>query len=109
MARLLKARGLDFDRTIRQMKGQARTALKAALPFLEPYRNLNNFELMGLDFLLDESGRSYLLEINENPSLCTNCSLLARVIGGVLDWTLKAVLEGSPGPSASPLFEWASL
>jgi tubulin--tyrosine ligase len=42
------------------------------------------FELMGLDFLVDELGRPWLLEVNTNPSLETSCNLLTRIIPEVL-------------------------
>ena len=38
------------------------------------------FEVWGLDFLVDEKGRPWLCEVNNNPSLEISSSLLSRII-----------------------------
>lgn len=39
-----------------------------------------SFEIFGLDFLVDENGKPWLIEANTNPCLDIGCTLLSRVI-----------------------------
>ena len=42
---------------------------------------LNQFELFGYDFMIDEDMKVYLIEVNTNPCLDTSpCPLLHRLI-----------------------------
>jgi tubulin monoglycylase TTLL3/8 len=47
---------------------------------LDPERKEHNFELFGLDFMLDESFNVFLIEVNTNPCLETSCPLLTKII-----------------------------
>ena len=40
----------------------------------------HNLEILGLDFMVDQKGKVYLIEINTNPDLTLSCSLLNRLI-----------------------------
>ena len=51
---------------------------------VDPRRNESNFEIFGLDFMVDRQIQPYLIEINSNPSLEINCPLLSRVIPSML-------------------------
>ena len=51
---------------------------------IDPHRNESNFEIFGLDFILDRNFQPYLIEINTNPSLEITCPLLSRVIPSML-------------------------
>ena len=44
-----------------------------------PYALENTFELFGLDFLLDGSGKVWLLEVNADPSLAVFGDRLRRI------------------------------
>lgn len=52
---------------------------------LDPDRKVNNFELFGLDFMLDERLHPWLLEINTNPCLELCCGVLSRLIPAMLE------------------------
>ena len=41
------------------------------------------FELYGLDFMVDEDMKVYLIEVNVNPCLAINCEALKEVVPGV--------------------------
>lgn len=43
--------------------------MHAAYYFVDPKRKLNNFEIFGLDIMVDESLKCYLIEVNTNPCL----------------------------------------
>ena len=66
------------------MKNIAADAIKATYLLLSPKRYENNFELFGLDFMLDEDMNLYLIEVNTNPCLETSCPLLTKVISGLI-------------------------
>ncbi|XP_022100588.1 probable beta-tubulin polyglutamylase isoform X2 [Acanthaster planci] len=54
---------------------------------------LGYFDLLGFDFLLDESMKVYLLEVNVNPALHTNCETLRNRLPPIVHETLDIVLE----------------
>lgn len=58
---------------------------------------LNCFELFGLDFIVDETGQVFLLEVNTGPGLEGHCmpTLSQRIVRD----TLNLLLDGSPCPS----------
>lgn len=51
------------------------------------------FDLFGLDFMVDTDLKVYLIEINVNPALHTNCEALKEVIPGVVEETLYVTIE----------------
>ena len=50
-------------------------SLKSKL-VLDPKRFENNFEIFGLDFMIDDRLKPWLIEVNTNPCLELNCALL---------------------------------
>lgn len=55
---------------------------------------VNQFELLGYDFMIDEDINVYLIEVNTNPCLDTSpCPLLQRLIPQVLDQTFKLAVD----------------
>ncbi|KAG8569161.1 hypothetical protein GDO81_014280 [Engystomops pustulosus] len=51
------------------------------------------FDLIGCDFLIDEDFKVWLLEMNCNPALHTNCEVLKDVIPSIVHETLDLALE----------------
>ncbi|NWR77097.1 TTL10 polyglycylase, partial [Centropus unirufus] len=45
---------------------------------------LGYFDLIGCDFLIDENFKVWLLEMNSNPALHTNCKVLKEIIPAVV-------------------------
>ncbi|NWH82829.1 TTL10 polyglycylase, partial [Piaya cayana] len=45
---------------------------------------LGYFDLIGCDFLIDENFKVWLLEMNSNPALHTNCKVLREIIPAVV-------------------------
>ena len=56
---------------------------------LDPLRLSNSFEVFGYDFMLDETFKLSLIEVNTNPCLETESPLLARIIPELIDNTFK--------------------
>ncbi|XP_071623300.1 inactive polyglycylase TTLL10 isoform X2 [Heliangelus exortis] len=54
---------------------------------------LGYFDLIGCDFLIDENFKVWLLEMNANPALHTNCRVLKDIIPPVVYESLDLVLE----------------
>ncbi|CAM9788242.1 unnamed protein product [Bubo scandiacus] len=54
---------------------------------------LGYFDLIGCDFLIDENFKVWLLEMNANPALHTNCTALRDIIPAVVSEGLDLVLE----------------
>ena len=55
--------------------------------------NAGFFDLYGLDFMVDENMKVWLIEVNSNPSLSTNCDTLKKVIPDVVKETISLALE----------------
>ncbi|OXB78178.1 UNVERIFIED_CONTAM: hypothetical protein H355_007320 [Colinus virginianus] len=56
-------------------------------------RKLGYFDLIGCDFLIDENFKVWLLEMNANPALHTNCKVLRDIIPSIIYESLDLVLE----------------
>ncbi|KAM6296268.1 inactive polyglycylase TTLL10 [Aegotheles albertisi] len=54
---------------------------------------LGYFDLIGCDFLIDENFKVWLLEMNANPALHTNCRALKDIIPTIVFESLDLVLE----------------
>nr|XP_055162555.1 inactive polyglycylase TTLL10 isoform X2 [Nyctereutes procyonoides] len=77
-----------FTKRMQQIMVHCFQAVKAKL-----HCKLGYFDLIGCDFLIDENFKVWLLEMNSNPALHTNCEVLKEVIPGVIVETLDLALE----------------
>lgn len=50
-------------------------------------------EVFGLDFMIDEDWKIYLIEVNTNPCLELSSPLLARMIPAIIDNSLRLTLD----------------
>lgn len=83
-----------FERDIKpQMNKMTTDIFRACYNKLDPKRRLNTMEVFGLDFMIDDEFRSYLIEVNTNPCLELSCPLLARLIPNMLENALKIGLD----------------
>ena len=53
----------------------------------------HQFELFGLDFLIDRNFKVWLIECNTNPSIEICCSLLNRLVPNMLENLLTIVVD----------------
>jgi tubulin---tyrosine ligase len=51
------------------MKKIATDAIHASAQNMDPLRKVNNFEVFGMDFMIDANYHVWLIEINTNPCL----------------------------------------
>jgi tubulin polyglutamylase TTLL1/tubulin monoglycylase TTLL3/8 len=61
------------------------------------------FEVFGLDFMIDESFKPWLIEINTNPCLELSCSLLGRIIPVMIENAFKIALDPLFPPPPWPI------
>ncbi|CAB1336385.1 unnamed protein product [Coregonus sp. 'balchen'] len=77
-----------FAKRMQQIMIQCFFAVKAKLD-----RKLGYFDLIGCDFMIDDDFKVWLLEMNCNPALHTNCEVLKEVIPSTVVETLDLTLE----------------
>lgn len=66
------------------MKKIALDAFQASYLNMDVNNLEHNFELFGLDFMLDSNWNLYLIEVNTNPCLEMNCNILNKIIPTVV-------------------------
>jgi len=87
---------IDFRSHIfSQIKQIMTDTFRATHKVVSPSREMQHhtFEIYGFDFMLDESFKVYLIEVNTNPCLETSCPLLQKIITDVVDTGLKVALD----------------
>jgi len=67
------------------MKAIATDAVRATFLKIDHERKQNNFEVFGLDFMIDEKFNPLLIEINTNPAIETTCPICTRVIPSMIE------------------------
>ncbi|XP_045912561.1 protein polyglycylase TTLL10 isoform X2 [Micropterus dolomieu] len=77
-----------FAKRMQQIMTQCFLAVKSKLDC-----RLGFFDLIGCDFMVDEDFKVWLLEMNCNPALHTNCEVLKEVIPSTVMETLDLTLE----------------
>ncbi|KAM7404359.1 hypothetical protein PAMP_011712 [Pampus punctatissimus] len=77
-----------FAKRMQQIMTQCFLAVKSKLVC-----RLGFFDLIGCDFMVDEDFKVWLLEMNCNPALHTNCEVLKEVIPSTVTETLDLTLE----------------
>lgn len=51
------------------------------------------FELFGLDVMIDENFKPWLIEINTNPAITTGCQKLENIIPGMMENLFRVVVD----------------
>ena len=105
-------KGLNFyDDIASQMKVLATHAIKAVYGKIDPFKQQHcfevcfskiliqdfnrNFQLFGLDFMIDRNFKVWLIEINTNPCLETSSPILMRLIPTIVENTFRYLLSNT--------------
>ena len=67
--------------------------MAASYLFLDPEKHSHNFEIFGLDFMIDSNFKVWLIEINTNPCLELSSKLLERVIPTMVEHALRLTID----------------
>ncbi|EAR87036.2 tubulin-tyrosine ligase family protein (macronuclear) [Tetrahymena thermophila SB210] len=78
---------------IPQMKSYALDCVRSIFTKIDPNRRQFSFELFGLDFMIDDDLKVWLIEVNANPCLEQSCPLLTKIIPPLIHNTLKIAVD----------------
>ena len=67
--------------------------LKATLKLLNPMNRKYSYQMLGFDFMIDEVGHPWLIEVNTNPCLDTTSKLLEGLIPRAINDAFKLTLD----------------
>lgn len=69
LKKVMEEKGLNFEECRDTMYSHVTTSMNASLRKLNEYNRRFVFEIFGYDFLIDENGYPWLVEVNTNPCL----------------------------------------
>ncbi|KAL4442818.1 hypothetical protein ABPG74_010707 [Tetrahymena malaccensis] len=76
-----------------QMKQLAYDSVCSVYTKIDKKKRNFSFELFGLDFMIDDSFKTWLIEINTNPSLTIAAPLMSRLLPALIDNVLKIAID----------------
>ena len=68
-------------------------AFKSAYSKIHGTSNITMFEIFGCDFIFDETGNPFLLEINTNPGLEESSPLIKKLVPRMIDDCLRLTID----------------
>ena len=83
--------GKFYDEIYGKMKKIGTDAIRASSGCIDPQKLENNFEIFGLDFMIDAKFNPWLIEINTNPCLEMDCPVLDRLIPSMVENAFRYV------------------
>ena len=86
------------------MKQLATDCVRAVYGKIDPVKRENCFEIFGLDFMIDDNNKVWLIEVNTNPCLALSSSLLARIIPNMIENAIRIAIDPIYPPP--PYEEW---
>jgi hypothetical protein len=84
-----------------QMKKIARDVFRVGHHTMDTHQKMFGYELFGLDFMIDENFKVWLIEANTNPCLETSCSILTRLITNMIDNVISIAVDPLFPPPSS--------
>lgn len=60
---------------------------------MDPKNLSHNFEIFGLDFMIDSSFHVWLIEVNTNPCLELSSNLLSRIIPTMVEHSFRLAVD----------------
>jgi tubulin monoglycylase TTLL3/8 len=82
-----------YNKILPKMKHYGSEAVRATYWSLDNARRRHNFELLGLDFMIDEDFHPWLIEVNTNPCLELCCPHLQRIIPSLIENLFKVCVD----------------
>lgn len=76
-----------------RMKELVKFTWESVKPKINPYNRKHTFEIFGYDFMLDEKGGLFLIEVNTNPCLEESSPLLESLIPRMINDGFKLTLD----------------
>jgi hypothetical protein len=73
------------------MKKVAADIFRSVYTKVNPNKKDFTFEIFGLDYMIDENFKVWLIEANTNPCLELSSPLLGRIIPGMLENAFKYI------------------
>jgi hypothetical protein len=67
------------------MQQTTKDIITACSGSIDPEYLYNNFEIFGLDFMIDADFNLWLIEVNTNPCLELSCPLLGSIIPKMIE------------------------
>ena len=71
------------------MKKIAIDVIRASSLTIDMDRKNHNFEIFGMDFMIDNNFKPWLIEINNNPCLQLSCPYLSEIIPAMVENAIK--------------------
>ncbi|EGR27960.1 hypothetical protein IMG5_185430, partial [Ichthyophthirius multifiliis] len=85
---------LDFQQTVYpRMKQLALDCVKATFLKMDQLRREISFEVFGLDFMIDQDFKTWLIEVNTNPCLELASPLLVRIIPAMIENAFRIAID----------------
>jgi hypothetical protein len=84
-----------------EMKRIAQDVFRVGNMTMDPNNRMFGYELFGLDFMIDENFKVWLIEANTNPCLETSCTLLTRLVTNMIDNVISIAVDPLFPPLAS--------
>ena len=85
--------GIFKRHIVPQMVSIATDCVRATYWKIDQNRKEFGFELMGMDFMIDENYKVWILEINSNPDLRAQCPVLFKVIPPLIDNVFRICVD----------------
>eukprot|EP01017_Pseudomicrothorax_dubius_P009264 TRINITY_DN13114_c0_g2_i1.p1 TRINITY_DN13114_c0_g2~~TRINITY_DN13114_c0_g2_i1.p1 ORF type:complete len:1000 (+),score=219.17 TRINITY_DN13114_c0_g2_i1:100-3099(+) len=76
-----------------QMKKLAQDSIRSVYGKIDQNKREHTFEIFGLDFMIDENFKVWLIEINTNPCLELSSPLLGRIIPAMLEDAFRIAID----------------
>ncbi|KRX06925.1 hypothetical protein PPERSA_07088 [Pseudocohnilembus persalinus] len=76
-----------------QMKKISIDTIKAVFTKLEPSKKQFSFELFGLDYMICDKHKVWLIEVNENPCLVASGALLSRMMPQLVEQVFRIAVD----------------
>lgn len=90
---VLRERELGYDQVLKRMKELTYMSMSSVRTKINPHKRKYCFEIFGYDFILDHSGKVWLIEVNTNPCIETSSSLLKMLIPRMLNDAFKLTVD----------------